>query len=476
MSEIVMMTRYYLMTYHGTLLRHSDSEDLLSQVSIFSDFDLELLSYIDIPSEFVRPPYCQFITDEPPREAEVDVRYLGRRTIIRDSSLKVLFVRSEDGYLSARPQNRMDHCVAETKGWERFVPLTYEELIFIKFIRQNKWIVKSTHRIIDYEKIEIGAGPVLNIDDSCVPIAYNLPFDQSNAPFRFVILKDGWKIDEIILFRPLVYYCAFGDENVLGQLFASLRSLAELASYDEHVLVFTDRPRQEICERAPWISQDKLLVKNVDAHDWVGYVAGKYQILDVDEAGGFQPLAYMDPDIVFNAAATTWLIPMAVSERLTAPLESTRSLATAPSVGATLLQLDNEQPRFACGFNCGTIGIPNLAKHRPTLELVRRIIVNYSSLNGRGALSWVDQEVANYVSYKLANFDTNELSRCVRYGNTEDAKTSGALTGLVHFWRVPREARVKIMEGYIRLLLSQKRRTKPAARPTITKNRRQAPN
>ena len=61
---------------------------------------------------------------------------------------------------------------------------------------------------------------------------------------------------------------------------------------------------------------------------------------------------------------------------------------------------------MACGFNGGTIGIPNLKEHAATLGLIRRTIMNYLSLHGRHALEWVDQEAANYVGYKLGTFET----------------------------------------------------------------------
>ena len=54
------------------------------------------------------------------------------------------------------------------------------------------------------------------------------------------------------------------------------------------------------------------------------------------------------------------------------------------------------------GFNTGTLGIPNLRAHAETLRLIRRIIMNHAAVHGRSALPFVDQEIANYVSYRIA--------------------------------------------------------------------------
>ena len=80
--------------------------------------------------------------------------------------------------------------------------------------------------------------------------------------------------------------------------------------------------------------------------------------------------------------------------------------------------------------------------------MLRRIVMNHSILHGRLALPYVDQEVANYVSYRLAPVDTGLISRFVRFaGNDADA---GPRCGLVHFWPVPgAAARAQAMRDYV---------------------------
>jgi hypothetical protein len=94
------------------------------------------------------------------------------------------------------------------------------------------------------------------------------------------------------------------------------------------------------------------------------------------------------------------------------------------------------------------MGIPNLRAHGAILRLIRRIIMNHSLLHGREALPYVDQEIANYVSYRLANFDTGLISRFVRFAGA-DAHL-GSRCGLVHFWPVPgAAARAQAMRDYL---------------------------
>jgi hypothetical protein len=162
----------------------------------------------------------------------------------------------------------------------------------------------------------------------------------------------------------------------------------------------------------------------------------------------------MDLDILYCSQGLFCLIGIAVSDRLCAPVEHFSQLFDSPSLGATLLRLDRADTRGACGFNRGTIGIPKLGTHAHSLELIRKIIENLLAVRGRNGLNWVDQEVANYVSFRIAHFDTHHLSKCVRYGDETDALRLGPLTGLVHFWCVlHKRDRPKVMRRYLDLLL-----------------------
>jgi hypothetical protein len=121
-------------------------------------------------------------------------------------------------------------------------------------------------------------------------------------------------------------------------------------------------------------------------------------------------------------------------ERPSAPLEEMTSLQTNPSAGASLIQRAGLQPRFGCGINGGTIGIPNLQGCFTELELIRTIITNHNELFGREQFRWVDQEVLNYVAFAVGNFDSSALLRYVRYGWENTEFDASRRIGLVHFW------------------------------------------
>jgi hypothetical protein len=182
--------------------------------------------------------------------------------------------------------------------------------------------------------------------------------------------------------------------------------------------------------------------------DRPGFMAARYLIMEWPDAWRFQPLLYVDTDTVFDRDVTPMLHVVATSDRIAAPIELRSTLSGNPASGAALLQRDFCSPGFMAGFNTGTLGIPNLRAHAETLRLIRRIIMNHAAVHGRSALPFVDQEIANYVSYRIAPFDTGLISRFVRFaGNDADV---GNRCGLVHFWPVAgAAARAQAMRDYL---------------------------
>jgi hypothetical protein len=101
------------------------------------------------------------------------------------------------------------------------------------------------------------------------------------------------------------------------------------------------------------------------------------------------------------------------------------------------------------GFSTAILGIPNLGRHGHVLDLIGRIMRNRTSMFGREAQPDLEQAVANYVSFRLANFDTELLTPIVR---TAEGTLDGAdALGAVHFGSLPAgNDRVAQMRHYLR--------------------------
>ena len=381
-------------------------------------------------------------TDEPLVLANLPGLPLGCEMLF-DPGRRTVSLRQGERFFCAEPMNRvLAHDRASAGVWERFMFLTQEDFAAIRHIFGHSWIQATTKRVLRPEWFRFTEGFVLSLNGLEIDLRYNLPVmphaqgpgGDAAAAFSFNILVDGWKIERLHLYRPLIYFTAFSSPYVLDQAFTAIGSLLEFGGYNGHIHLITDQPKELFLHNVPDLDANRLSVQPMASKDWVGFVAAKYAILDYSDAAQFQPLLFLDTDVVCDAPIDPLLATVVTLDRMSAPLEDMTSLQNNPSAGATLIQRSGLDARFGCGLNGGTVGIPNLQSFGELLELTRTIITNHNELFGRDQFRWVDQEVLNYVSFRVGHFDTASLLRFIRYGWRNDEYDGTRRLGLVHFW------------------------------------------
>jgi len=169
----------------------------------------------------------------------------------------------------------------------------------------------------------------------------------------------------------------------------------------------------------------------------------------------FQPLLYLDTDVMFNADMTDFLVDLAVSPKIMVGDEYWSRLSWSPSVGCQLFEEDPFPLPFTFGSNSGAMGIPNARRHRLHLKATVEVMLRYAAVRGKNSLRWFDQACANYVSAKLGAFDgkalahrvehfPNEVQSRLRHFNAVKLRLrhfsdTGTLQfkrpDLIHFWR-----------------------------------------
>jgi hypothetical protein len=181
-------------------------------------------------------------------------------------------------------------------------------------------------------------------------------------------------------------------------------------------------------------------------------MAARLTIAGWPDARDFQPLLYVDADVLFDLPVAPMLRAIARSDQICAPVEHKEPLATSIFVGSGLLRADDCDPGEALGFNSGTLGIPNLQRHAGTLDLISRIMFNRATIFGRDALSYAEQPIANYALFRLKKADTALISPFVRLA--DHTVEPADRRGLVHYCWVPgAETRVALMRYYLLGLL-----------------------
>lgn len=442
--------RYYLLTHHGSFIGSSFDGRLIK---------LPCLAYVaasylavEIDRSVQPASFAALVEARPPREIPVTLHGLGEAVLVVDVQQGIAHIRRGDETLRAEADGRVHFTPDRQDGFDRFVLVSEEALELLFGILGHDWVLHSSRARISRRDIAIEAGPALRLGKLSLPLSRNMPRRGGAAPYRFPIFRDGWKHDQISRYDPLMYFVAYG-RNAVDQLKICINSLFEIGRYDGKVLIFTDHAEAEIRRGLYDIPADCLLIRNPPLSDWVGYVAGKYMILEEDAALPCAPVLYMDPDIVFNTDIRPMLLHMICLGRPAAPPEYFSKLNENPGVGADLFLADGIETGDAHGFNAGTIILPNLAEFGHVFELIRRTVQNYLVTHGRDSLRWVDQESANYISHHYAHFDLHSLSSRVRWGRWVDTQALGELSGLVHFWPIrDLDQRVIGMAHYLDLL------------------------
>ena len=436
----------FLLTWHGTLLyRHRQSGALVHRPLLPVADDYEPLA-LDVPMEQLQPAFGRYVLDAAPELPQHPAGALQQFQLRRGGEGLTLVLQHDGAFLSANPQGEQVTLFrGEPTGWQSFLPLSAADLDALRTILTSAWLTRSSGVLT--ERPVLGDLFHLHIGDLAADLRFQLPLELAGWPHRLTLLRDGWRIDQVCQYRPLVYYSAFGSRDIIEQFAVSVRSLIEFGGYTGPIVVLTDRAPAALGELLSPDDLARVAVLQNQPRDRPGFMAARYMILDWPDAWKFQPLLYADADTVFDAEVAPMLHAVAMSDRIAAPVELLSTLARSPASGAALLQRDFCSPGFMAGFNTGTLGIPNLQAHAETLRLIRRIIINHGMLHGRLALPYVDQEIANYVSYRLAHFDTGLISRYVRFAG--DDAHAGPRNGLVHFWPVAgAEARLLAMRNY----------------------------
>ena len=218
----------------------------------------------------------------------------------------------------------------------------------------------------------------LHVGDLAVDLRYQMPFDLANWPNRLTLLRDGWRIDQICRYRPLIYYAAFGSPENLEQFAVSVRSLIEFGRYQGPILVLTDQtPRhwQGISRRKTWRGSRCCRSSRTTGP---AIMAARYLILDWPEPAIPAVALRRYRHRVRRRRGADAAHAVAISDRIAAPIELHSTWSSSAASGATLIQRDFCSPGSMAGFNTGTLGIPNLRAHAETLRLIRRIIANHA--------------------------------------------------------------------------------------------------
>ncbi|WP_158928300.1 hypothetical protein [Acidisphaera sp. S103] len=443
----------HLLTWHGTVVCRERVRGALVHRSVTGPFDgVDVLEIGDLGKVLQADVGHLMRDDEDALHVMLDGGPLAGWTISRAPDHRSLNLSRGGNSLTALAGGDRIALAGGDPGCEgRFLAIGPDDLAALRDVVAAKWLVESAGASKQPQIGVLTPGFGLRIGALDVDLCWNLPFDLSEWPHQLTLLPEAWRLDRIYRYRPLIYFAVFGDTTIMRQFALSLASLVTTGAYDGAIVVMTDKTTAEISALVPPGMRATLVVMPTAASDRLGYMASRLTIGRWPDAGAFQPLLYVDTDIIFDLPVSGVLQAIALSDRMTAVEEPTESLATSDVVGSGLIRADGCSPGSELGFNFGALGIPNLRRHGPMLALMGRVLHNRLTLCGRESLPFPDQAIANYVAYRRRAVDTALLSAYVRLASQQADPASRR--GLVHFcWATGAVTKADAMQRYFQRL------------------------
>lgn len=304
--------------------------------------------------------------------------------------------------------------------WETFFPVTEAENDFIVEIGGQDWIasgggiVDTVGDVIHGATIE--ANYLARIGKMFVPIRDFLSARHRRHGEAWTLIYDGWRVEYLTAYRPLIYMIAYGKPEIFETMALLLRSLTELGRYTGDVLIFSDKTRDQLEPFVPPALSPRVRVAAAPVRDVTDMMAIKYRICDMPELAAYQPILYLDTDIICNAPLDPLLGELSRGLQVSVPLEMDL-MGSHNYYGSVLFSRDPTAViRHERGFSAGLMGIPNIEVARQVFPTIVESIYGLASQQAdRGAMGGIfyDQGVANYVMHKVGAADFEIMTRYV---------------------------------------------------------------
>ena len=465
--------RYALVTFHGSLvyfdrdlgcLRHAPIGRCEANVHLTRDGATAVLSWLDgtqaRPLNDFRPDACGF------------VEHGARGALTADTvGPDIVALHASGRYLCAEASGTVTLSRFKPKDWESFLLVAPEDVERLTFVLTNRWLCRLTGAItspsayrcaerwsVAFDRIRVGIPELVR--------AVREGSGGEALPRAFFLVFEDWKLRHYLLYRPLVYLVGYGKESIFQCAEIAIRSLFEFGGWDGDVLLLTDPEHRDFPNRFPPGIRERVSVSMVPAHDLLDYNIARYKIVDLPEAEMYQPVIYIDTDVVCDANLLELTVSATVSFGLHAcpefPLAQPGDYYGQSLLTADGIQFDPNQR----GYSSGVLAFKNTPEQRLLFRTIADATYRVATLaDRRDVFEYFEQPFLNYVTFQSKSIGGGLLSKFVRiYLNHQPTLNEPLRIGLVHFAGGVGNTVPKLthMTNYVALLARDKSAITPA--------------
>jgi hypothetical protein len=340
---------------------------------------------------------------------------------------------------------------------------------WVEYFLASLWVTPDsrmpmTAALTGPDEIEIGACKTTR---QALIAARPVGFD--GAPLEFCLTHDAWKVQPLKIYRPLVYYAAFGSDDIFGCLRAGIVSLLEFGRWHHDIAVLT---RSEDVAKVHAAVADlnleaRLRIVTVPGNDILDWCLARYRI-DADEIfATHQPILYLDVDVICDAPLDDFCLQLTHCSTIEVVPEGRLDEGNPQSSGqwfgwrlmaADAVAFNPSDP----GFSSGILGFANAKLAQHAFGAILRSALSHAEQCGdRHRFAGYDQPFAGYVMKKLGVISCSLLPAIARLCRVDPVRTPLPIPaepcGLVHYNGVVGDAASKrrAMENYLALLAAR---------------------
>ncbi|WP_041796118.1 hypothetical protein [Pararhodospirillum photometricum] len=320
-------------------------------------------------------------------------------------------------------------------------------------VRPRVWHPAGSLQLLPHDRVMF-AGVSYTLAEVLICLA-----QQPERALSIQLRRDGWQVRQFEVFRPLIYFTAFGPPEMFQLLNIALCSLARRGAVPATYLVIT-RPedRALIAEHgaeACALLGDRLRIACLDATSLRDFMFARYALATIPEGALYQPILYLDTDMVCDGPLENLFREAMDTDKILAPAEHLLHLDQFDWWGGKALFEKDSSSGLTIndfGMNSGSICAKNLFVLRESFELIPRLQRAHDT-QASEPLTF-DQPFFNYVVYKLGLQDPSVFLKHIRLNGHEQPPSPNDRRGLVHFMGGVGNSSPKLnrMRDYVTLL------------------------
>jgi len=326
----------------------------------------------------------------------------------------IAFRLSNDAFLSAREAAApdlpgiVDMHVPERKAWECFTPIAPAAAADFIALASAVWIIG------DHPESPVTATPNgrhhFALGDHSYAIAETLPLIDpirfpSGTISRATLYREGWQLNELRRFRPLIVFTAFDTPTDADLLRITAHALHHLGGYTGDCLVISDTPPDRVAELFPAPLRNTIHHHTIAAPPEATSpnprprFGASLTLPDLPTITEYQPILILDGPIIPEAP---------IHPTLTAILLQDAIVISHPNPDLAEPHDHQSQPQ---GTICAMADLPGSAR---TLRIARRTIRAVIRDNPDPASVPTDHAILSNAAHRLHRIDPHTLTDQIR--------------------------------------------------------------